>query len=775
MSSSTFPTATILGYPRIGRNRELKRALESFWAGRTAAPQLLASTDVLRRQTFERLSELGLNSSIGAIPDSSTLYDHVLDATVLLGAIPQRFSGDAVELYFALARGTQDAPPLEMTKWFDTNYHYLVPEIGPDTPIGYADTSVVNRWASASDWGWVTRPVLVGPVTYVALAKAAEGAPEGWSPLSRIDDVVAAYQDLLIHLAGAGVPWVQFDEPALVTDNLATPRSELIAVAEEAWKKLVAAPARPEVLVTLPYGDGRAALPAIVRSGVEAVQLDLVRGELPDPGSVDLSSTTLVAGVVDGRNVWRTDLARAERVLRAAQNLAPASLAVGTTNSLQHVPHDTALETWEDPELDANLHSWLAFADQKVGEVVTLARGLEQGWDAIAREVAEATLVLDKRKQAAGVVLPEVRDRVGALDDAARTRVPFSEREPLQTAALGLPSLPTTTIGSFPQTASIRKARADLVAGRINHAEYTERIREEVRHVIALQEDLGLDVLVHGEPERNDMVQYFAEQLDGFAATRNGWVQSYGSRCTRPSIQWGDVARSVPLSVEWTTFAQSLTDKPVKGMLTGPVTILAWSFPRIDIPLSESADQIALALREEIAELEEAGTAVIQVDEPALRELLPLDATKHAAYLDWSVSSFRAATSGVRPETQIHTHLCYSEFGQILDAIDALDADVTSIEAARSRMELIPELAVHGFGRAVGPGVWDIHSPRVPSTDELIELISLAENTVPTNRLWINPDCGLKTRDYPETLATLENLVAAATAVRNRIAAASTR
>ena len=769
--ATDFPTATILGYPRIGRRRELKRAVEAYWAGRSSESELRAQVTSLRHTTFDRLVELGYSRTDASIPDNSSLYDQVLDITVQLGAVPERFaSKSGLDLYFSLARGDQSVPPLEMTKWFDTNYHYLVPEIGPDTPISFADDHIVQRFIDANAAGTLTRPVVVGPVTYLALAKAADSAPEGWTPLERIDEVVAAYRELLAALAGAGATWVQMDEPALVSDNLDTSRAELAEIAGRAWTDLAATPIRPSVLLTLPYGDGRTALAAVASSGVEAIQLDLIRGTAPAPGDVDLRGVHLVAGVIDGRNIWRADLAAARDTLEELGSLEAASLSVSTTNSLQHVPHDTADETWDDPDLNTNLHEWLAFADQKVAETVVLANGLQHGWDSVAAPIAQASTALAARAIAPGVRREDVRTRTAALTDADRTRIPFTEREPIQVEKLGLPLLPTTTIGSFPQTPEIRNARAALLRGDIDQAGYTQQIQGEVAKVIKLQEDLDIDVLVHGEPERNDMVQYFAEQFDGFAATHNGWVQSYGSRCTRPSIQWGDVARPKPMTVEWTAFAQSLSERPVKGMLTGPVTILAWSFPRIDIPLGESADQIALALRDEVADLEAAGTAIIQVDEPALRELLPLDANRHADYLAWSVGSFRAATAGVRPDTQIHTHLCYSEFGQIIDAIAGLDADVTSIEAARSKMEVLPELAANGFFRGVGPGVWDIHSPRIPSTEELVELIRAAVRSVPANRLWINPDCGLKTRAYPETLASLTNLVEAAKIVRAELA-----
>ena len=766
MSAATtqFPTATILAYPRIGRQRQLKRALEAYWAGRSSETELLEAASKLRQENLARLVELGLGASDASLADAPSFYDQVLDATVLLGAIPPRFAGrEGLDLYFALARGDEKVGPEEMTKWFDTNYHYLVPEIGPDTPLRFADDAVTRKFVQARQWGYVTRPVLVGPLTYLALAKADPATPD-FDPLSRLDEAVAAYEQALASLHEAGAPWVQLDEPALTSDNLSHPRAELAELAVGVYERLAKATNRPQILVTTPYGDASQAVGALAKTGVEAIHVDTLRGSLPK--DADLSGVTLVVGAVDGRYIWRADLAALRQTLTAAQALGAAKVAVATSNSLQHVPHDTALETWDDPTLNENLHAWLAFADQKVQEVVTLARGLDEGWEAIDGEVAEATRVLEQRAAAPGVVRPEVRSRTAALTDADRAREPYLEREAAQAQRLHLPPLPTTTIGSFPQTTEIRKARAANARGELSDADYQERMREEIAAVIKLQEELGLDVLVHGEAERNDMVQYFAELLDGFAATRNGWVQSYGSRCTRPSILWGDVSRPAAMTVGWSSYAQSLTEKPVKGMLTGPVTIIAWSFPRNDLPLGEIADQIGLALRDEVSDLEAAGIAAIQVDEPALRELLPLDAERHADYLDWSVGSFRLATSCVRPDTQIHTHLCYSEFGQIIDAIKGLDADVTSIEAARSKMEVVPELAEAGFDHGIGPGVWDIHAPRVPSKEELAQLIGLAADAVPVSRLWVNPDCGLKTRGYAETKASLENLVAATRQVR---------
>lgn len=772
-------TATIAGYPRIGKNRELKRALEAYWAGRSSIEELLSAEAKLRQENFARLVELGLDSTDGSIPDNSAFYDQVLDITTLLGAIPERFKdaaakaeaeGKPLDLAFALARGTAENPPQEMTKWFDTNYHYLVPEIGPETPISFANQAVVERAKEAREWGYATRPVLVGPVTYLALAKPS--AP-GFDPLTRLDDVISAYTALLNAFAAAGVAWVQFDEPAIVSDNLPAEREQIAQLVAQTYQQLakIDLANRPQIFLHTPYGDSAKYFSDLAATGVEALGIDLVRGTLPNSAALKTAAennVAVIAGVVDGRNIWRCNLREAIAKLEAIAQ-AGVKVAVSTTNSLQHVPHDTALEKWEDSTLDENLHKWLAFADQKVAEVVLLAKGVREGFASIEAEVAAVDEILTQRAAAAGVSVPAVRERVAALTEAARTRPDYAQRLAAQTDKLQLPPLPTTTIGSFPQTTEIRKARAAHAKGELSDLEYEKYLEQEINSVIALQEKIGLDVLVHGEAERNDMVQYFAELLDGFAATTQGWVQSYGSRCTRPSILWGDVARSQDLTTRWWSFAQSCTDLPVKGMLTGPVTIIAWSFPRNDLPLGEVADQIALALFDEVSALEAAGAKVIQVDEPALRELLPLEASAHGDYLRWAVGAFRAATATQNPVTQIHTHLCYSEFGQIIDAIAGLDADVTSIEAARSAMEVLPELAEHGFAHQVGPGVWDIHSPRVPSEEEITDLLRLAVKALPAKQLWVNPDCGLKTRGYVETIASLENLVAATKKVRLEI------
>ncbi|WP_213816547.1 5-methyltetrahydropteroyltriglutamate--homocysteine S-methyltransferase [Glaciihabitans sp. dw_435] len=767
---AAFPTGTILGYPRIGRRRELKKAVEAFWAGTITAAQLEEQASQLRRATRERLHELGLAKTDSSIPEAFSFYDQVLDAAVTVGAIPIRFSSlvghdGAVDLagYFTIARGEGDNAPAEMTKWFDSNYHYLVPEIGPETKFALSSYRLVQEFTEAKKDGYLTRPVIVGPVTFLLLSKPSEGAPDGFSPLDRLDDILHVYTELLARLSEAGAEWVQLDEPALVSESVDADRAAVLAAVARAYDVLGETVSRPSIFVAAPYNSLGDALPVLATTPVEAIGLDLVRGDIPAPAD-GLETKVLVGGVIDGHNIWRGELEAAWQKLDSLRALSP-SVAVSTSTSLFHTPHDVD----DEPLLDERLKSWLAFADQKVGQVAALARGLATGKEHIEVTLAAASAALRDRQSAPGVHDGSVRERASRLTSADFGRGDYAVRLQAQDAALSLPFLPTTTIGSFPQTGDIRRARARLLKGELAHDEYVAAMRDEIRRVVALQEEIGLDVLVHGEPERNDMVQYFAENLDGFAVTQNGWVQSYGSRCTRPSILWGDVSRPAPITVEWSSFTQSLTAKPVKGMLTGPVTILAWSFVRDDQPLGETANQVALALRDEIADLESAGIGIIQVDEPALRELLPLKIADQEAYLDWSVGAFRLATSGVATRTQIHTHLCYSEFGVVIDAINRLDADVTSIEAARSKMEVVPDIKTSGFGRGIGPGVYDIHSPRVPSVDEVTELIEIALASIPERQVWVNPDCGLKTRGYTETVASLHNVVEATRRVRSRV------
>ncbi|MDO5753105.1 5-methyltetrahydropteroyltriglutamate--homocysteine S-methyltransferase [Arthrobacter sp.] len=768
-NTPVFPAASLLGYPRIGRRRELKKAIEAFWAGKIDQAALEAAAQEIQLGTARKLTELGL-SEAAAIPGTFSYYDQVLDAATHIGAVPARFgelrNADGqldINAYFTLARGTVEQQPLEMTKWFDTNYHYLVPEIGPETNFSVTSNRIVEQFAYALANGFETRPYLVGPVTFLLLSKASDDAPAGFNPLSRLEDVLPVYAELLRRLGAAGASWVQLDEPALVTDqDIAL--SEVQAAVARSYEVLAATAGRPAILVSTPFGALTELLPTLAAAPIEALHIDAFKGAVPSAEELALlAGKTVVAGVVDGHNIWRNDLAESVNRLEALK-AAGLNVTVSTSTSTQHVPHDVSEET----QLSAELRSWLSFADQKVTEVVTLAAHLVDPASSAAA-VAEATAVIASRATAAGVKRPEVRARLAALTPADFSRSEYSVREAAQEESLSLPPLPTTTIGSFPQTSEIRSARARANKGAITGEEYSTLMKEEIKRVVDLQEELDFDVLVHGEPERNDMVQYFAENLEGFDVTVHGWVQSYGSRCTRPSILWGDVTREKAITVKWAEYAQSLTAKPMKGMLTGPVTILAWSFVRDDQPLGDTANQVGLALRDEIADLEAAGIKIIQVDEPALRELLPLRRADQAAYLDWSVNSFRLTTAGAADGTQIHTHLCYSEFGVIIDAIDGLDADVTSIEAARSRMEVVNDLENHGFGRGVGPGVYDIHSPRVPGQAEVSELLGTAVKHVPARQLWVNPDCGLKTRGYAETEESLRNLVKATKEVRAQL------
>jgi 5-methyltetrahydropteroyltriglutamate--homocysteine methyltransferase len=732
-------TSTVLGYPRIGPHRELKRALEAYWNGESTPDDLHATGRRLRADTWRRLHTLGL----AALPSNTfSLYDHVLDAAVMLDAVPDRYRAvgngspaKSPDAYFAMARGTPELAPLRMTKWFDTNYHYIVPEIGTSTSFRLADDKPITEVREARALGLETRPVLVGPVTLLLLSQAAPGSPAGFTPLDRLNDVLDVYAELLAALAAEGVEWVQLDEPALVADRTG---AELDAV-RTAYDRLGGLADQPRILVASYFGELGDALPVLAATPVEAVGVDLVRGRnaLPD---MDLTGKTLVAGVVSGRDVWRTDLPDALTVLRAARERA-AEIVVSTSCSLLHVPYNL------DLELDLEVRDRLAFAEQKVAEVVTLAGLLDRAPHGGVRVAAAAPVSAGAHRGPAA-------------------RSPYPVRAAAQAAHLGLPALPVTTIGSFPQTGELRAARAALGAGRIDVTEYEHKIKTEIERVVRLQERLGIDVLVHGEPERNDMVQYFAEHLDGFATTRHGWVQSYGSRCTRPPILYGDVRRPAPITVGWATYAQSQTSKPVKGMLTGPVTIVAWSFVRTDLPLRDVVGQVAEAVRDEVRELEAAGISIIQVDEPALRELLPLRRERQAEYLSWAVAAYRWATSGAGDRTQIHTHLCYSDAASVLAAIDALDADVTSIESARSDARILIEPAVARFARGLGPGVYDIHSPRVPNEDEVADLLARALRVLPAERVWVNPDCGLKTRTYPQVEAALANVVSAARRMR---------
>ncbi|MEV6400965.1 5-methyltetrahydropteroyltriglutamate--homocysteine S-methyltransferase [Streptomyces sp. NPDC051907] len=762
-SAAAAARATVYGYPRQGQNRELKKAVEGYWKGRVTADALKEIAEGLRRSNWQQLADAGVHE----VPTGDfSYYDHVLDTSVMVGAVPARHraavDADALDGYFAMARGNQDVAPLEMTKWFDTNYHYLVPELGPDTVFQTDSTKQVAELKEALALGHTARPVLVGPVTYLLLAKPAPGVAADFEPLTLLDRLLPVYAEVLADLRAAGAEWVQLDEPALVQDR--TP-AELNAAAR-AYRELGALTDRPKLLVASYFDRLGEALPVLAKAPVDGLALDFTEAAAANLDALaavgGLPGKRLVAGVVNGRNIWINDFEKSLSTLATLLGLADR-VDVAASCSLLHVPIDAAAERDTDPQV----LRWLAFARQKTTEIVTLARGIAQGTDTIASELAANRADLASRASSPITQDPAVRARVAAVTDTdGRRSAPYEQRATAQRAHLGLPLLPTTTIGSFPQTGELRTARADLRAGRIDTAGYDERIKDEIRDVVAFQEKAGIDVLVHGEPERNDMVQYFAEQLTGYLATQHGWVQSYGTRYVRPPVLAGDISRPEPLTVRWTEYANSLTDRPVKGMLTGPVTMLAWSFVRDDQPLGDTARQVALALRDEVNDLEAAGTSVIQVDEPALRETLPLRAADRPAYLDWATESFRLTTSGVRADTQIHTHMCYAEFGDIVQAIDDLDADVISLEAARSHMQVARELAAHGYPREAGPGVYDIHSPRVPSEQEAADLLRKGLEAIPAERLWVNPDCGLKTRGWPETRASLENLVAAARTVR---------
>jgi 5-methyltetrahydropteroyltriglutamate--homocysteine methyltransferase len=760
--------ATCLGYPRIGVHRELKKALESYWSKKASAHDLEAAAKDLRSRHWRTMKSAGLDQ---VSSNDFSLYDHMLDMAVAVGAIPARYRGleDPLSRYFAMARGLQDhavgldVPALEMTKWFDTNYHYIVPELEPDQAFKLEPSKILREIAEARELGLDPRPVIPGPVTFLSLSKLASGGADGASTLALLPGLLRTYEELLAVLAEE-VGWVQLDEPCLVL--------ELDAATKETYRRalgrIASLPRRPRVLLATYFGALRDNLPIATGSGLDGLHVDLARApEQLDAVLAALPTTmSLSAGVVDGRNIWRTDLDAAHARLRKAVNALGEDRVTATTScSLLHVPVDLSVER----RIDDELKTWLAFATQKLAEVRALADGATSDAPTGAAFDAART-ALASRRSSTRTKSPAVRARMDAIkDDMLRRASPFTERSREQQARFGLPAFPTTTIGSFPQTSDVRAARASWRAGKTSDEAYEAFLRAETRRCVEKQEAMGLDVLVHGEFERNDMVEYFGEKLDGFAFTENGWVQSYGSRCVKPPVLFGDVSRARPMTVEWSRYAQSLTKKPMKGMLTGPVTILQWSFVRDDLPRSETCTQIALALRDEVTDLEAAGITMIQVDEPAIREGLPLRRSDWRAYLQWAVDAFRLATSSVRDETQIHTHMCYSEFGDILDAIAKMDADVMSIETSRSKMELLHDFAKFRYPNAIGPGVYDIHSPRVPTTEEMSDLLAHAAHVLPPGQLWVNPDCGLKTRGWTEVEAALTRMVEAARWARARL------
>ncbi|MBB4839354.1 5-methyltetrahydropteroyltriglutamate--homocysteine methyltransferase [Sphingomonas kyeonggiensis] len=766
MKTMTVTVAT-LGFPRIGPRRELKFALEKFWSGKSTEAELLDSAAGLRAAAWARQAAIGVDW----LPSNDfSFYDHVLDTSLMLGAIPERYgvaAGTAdLGTYFAMARGTTGESAScahghghtaqEMTKWFDTNYHYMVPELVAGQKLALSSAKIVDEYREARALGYETRPVLLGPVTWLSLAKGRDV-----DPFDYLDEVLGLYSAVLTQLQHAGAEWVQIDEPILVTDLSERQRAAIT----RAYAKLPRLGLK--IMLATYFGALEDNLTLAVNLPVAGLHLDLVRA--PDQLDKILVAAPkgllLSLGVIDGRNIWRADL---ERLLDRLEPIAATrDLVIAPSCSLLHVPVDLALE----PKLDDEVKQWLAFAVQKIDELATLKDALNGGRDWVAAKLAASGAAAAARKISPRIHDPKVAARMAAVSAAMRERTsPYATRAVVQAEVLDLPPFPTTTIGSFPQTAEVRHARAEHNRGNLDSAAYERFLREETARTIRWQEEAGLDMLVHGEFERNDMVQYFGEQLAGFAFTVNGWVQSYGSRCVRPPILYGDVSRPAPMTVEWWRYAQSLTDKPMKGMLTGPVTILNWSFVRDDQPRAASCQQIALAIRDEVLDLEAAGCKAIQIDEAALREGLPLRRRDWDGYLDWAVDAFRLTAAGVADATQIHTHMCYSEFNDILPAIGAMDTDVISIETARSQMELLEGFAAYRYPSAIGPGVYDIHAPRVPAQDEMVELMRLAQTHLAPEQLWVNPDCGLKTRKWEEVKPAIDAMVAAARALRVRVA-----
>jgi 5-methyltetrahydropteroyltriglutamate--homocysteine methyltransferase len=751
-------TASNLGFPPLGAARELKRATEGYWSGKVSRAQLLATGAELRRRHWQLQKDLGVDR----IPSNDfSFYDRMLDTSAMVGAVPDRYGwkGDWVdpETYFAMARGSQgkgrDVTAMEMTKWFDTNYHYLVPELERGQRFRMASAKPANEYREAKALGIETTPVLIGPVTFLLLAKT-KGA--SFERLSLLDALLPVYGEVLSSLAAAGATWVQLDEPTLALDRTEAER----AAYKRAYEYLAKRAGKMKLMVATYFAGLGDNLSTALALPVQGLHVDLVRA----PEQLDAllakwpKGRVLSAGVIDGRNIWRADLEK-QRVLldRAAAKVGKDQLWVAPSCSLLHTPLDLDLETTLDPELK----TWLAFAKQKLGEVVTLARNQD-------RAAFEASTKASKsRRTSKRINNADVQRRAAAVAEKDRVRQkPFARRRSVQ---VDLPPYPTTTIGSFPQTNDVRAARRKLHDGQLTTEQYDGFIEEQIAKTVALQEEIGLDVLVHGEFERNDMVEYFGEQLAGFAFTEHGWVQSYGTRYVKPPIIYGDVSRPRAMTVRWSSYAQSLTKQPVKGMLTGPVTILQWSFVRDDQPRAETAKQLALAIRDEVRDLEAAGIRVIQIDEPALREGLPLRRADWAAYLQWAVDAFRLATAGVRDATQIHTHMCYSEFNDVLRVIEQMDADVISIENARSGSELLQGFEQYQYPNEIGPGVYDIHSPRVPSTAEITGALQSMNRVLDDRQIWVNPDCGLKTRGWEETLAALKNMVAAAKSMRGTL------
>ncbi|UTD56223.1 5-methyltetrahydropteroyltriglutamate--homocysteine S-methyltransferase [Halomonas sp. MS1] len=760
----------ILGYPRIGAQRELKKATEAYWKGDISRGDLEATGQALRLSHWQTQQNAGLDFiSVGDF----AFYDQVLNVSVMLGAVPARFNAQHevsagnvdLDTAFRMARGRAPsgtpAAACEMTKYFDTNYHYLVPELHEGQTFTLASDRLFNEVDEALQAGFTPKVTLTGPLTWLWLGKT-KGSE--FDRLSLLDSVLDVYSEILARLATQGIEWVQLDEPALVQDlPLAWQQAY-----ERAYHRLQSAPLK--LLVASYFGALGDNLSLTTRLPVAGLHIDAVRAPGQVESVIDRLSPhqVLSIGLVDGRNIWRADLAALRERLLPLKVRLGQRLWLAPSCSLLHVPVDLSQET----ELESELVGWLAFARQKLDEVVTLARLIDNRTTPVDEQrVSEATYALDKRRESTRIHQPAVSSRLAAItaQDSQR-QSPYVARAAAQRRALALPLFPTTTIGSFPQTGEIRAARRAFKAGELSQTDYEARMREEIAFVVERQQALGLDVPVHGEAERNDMVEYFGEQLEGFAFTRFGWVQSYGSRCVKPPIIFGDVTRPVPMTVKWSEYAQSLTDKPMKGMLTGPVTILQWSFVRDDQPRATTCRQIALALRDEVLDLEKAGIRIIQIDEPALREGLPLRQHEWQSYLDWAVESFQLSAAGVKDSTQIHTHMCYSEFNDIIGAIAALDADVITIETSRSDMELLDAFQDFAYPNEIGPGVYDIHTPNIPDVAWMVALMEKALEKIPAERLWVNPDCGLKTRGWAEVEPALANMVEAANQLRQRYA-----
>jgi 5-methyltetrahydropteroyltriglutamate--homocysteine methyltransferase len=759
-------TAANLGYPRIGKRRELKRALEAYWSGKDSLSSLRQVAAGLRKERWLAQHDAGLDF----VPCGDfSLYDHVLDTVALVGAVPPRFAwnGGPVDLdtYFAMARGTshgEGVAALALTKWFDTNYHYLVPEFSAGQTFQLADTKPFDELAEAQDCGVPARPVLLGPLSFLLLGRSTQA---GFSPLDGLlDALLPVYAEVVRRLAAQGARWIQIDEPCLVQERS---RDDLDAL-RTAYTTLHAAAGECKLLLQTYFGHVGEAFETLADLPVDAIGLDLVRGAhnlklLAEHGYP--AGKQLAVGVVDGRNVWRADLDRALETLSQVQGVVPADrLIVQPSCSLLHVPISVELEPL--PAEGPDPRPWLAFADQKVGEVVTLTRALREGPDAVRDALESSREAVRSRRESPHTLDPRVRERLAtvSVEDRRRPQA-FRERKQTQQRQLGISDmlLPTTTIGSFPQTQDLRKARRLLRDGQLSASDYDGAVEDATREVIRLQEELGLDVLVHGEFERGDMVEYFAERLSGFHFTQHAWVQSYGSRYVRPPILYGDVSRPEPMTVRWSTFAQSLTERPVKGMLTGPVTLLNWSFVRDDQPRADTCRQLAMAVRDEVRDLEAAGLRVIQVDEPALREGLPQRRSEWPSYLEWAVESFQLSTAVAAAATQVQTHMCYSDFNDaaIFDSIEAMDADVLLIEFSRSAGELLEVFRQRGYQRDIGPGVYDVHSPAVPEVGDIGSRLRAVLESLRADQIWVNPDCGLKTRGWAEVTPSLRNMVQA--------------